>query len=226
MAPVLLPEHIREAAREGAREGTYEAVSQSGLAFRQGPNRRAKPGHGPPPQRLRLLAEQVTRVMPDGRSAPFRCPEQAALLDHLVFGDRDLLGIIRTGGGKSEAVLLWAKLCPTKLAVVFAPLNALISDLVQRATAMGVQARWWKRGEQLLGSPEVGLVFVNIETAVTDPSFRTFLEIRAAAGSLEWMILDEAHFRIYWSNFRAAFSCLPHLRHEGVSEGLALSYPP
>lgn len=146
-----------------------------------------------------------------GPHATFRSAAQARLIESILNGDSDVIGVLTTGEGKSLAFMLPTLLRGAGTTVLLIPLVALRQDLVRRCADLRVQFAVWERDtdeDRYLGCP---LLLVSLEAA-SSPRFRAFLARMDARESLDRIIFDEAHLVLTASEYRPKIHAVKHLR--------------
>jgi hypothetical protein len=77
-------------------------------------------------------------------TAQWSCPEQAVLLEHLIYGKEYILGILGTSSGKTTLIMFLAQeFAKGKTIVVVLPLAALHSDFHKRARQYNLTVGKW-----------------------------------------------------------------------------------
>ena len=173
------------------------------LALRQAPLRHRRRWTLPDAQ------QAVQRLF--GPHATFRSAAQARLIERVLHGDSDVIGVLTTGEGKSLAFMLPTLLPGAGTTVLLIPLVALRQDLVRRCAELRVQFAVWERDmdeDRYLGCP---LLLVSLEAAGS-PRFRAFLARMDARESLDRIVFDEAHLVLTASEYRPKIQAVKHLR--------------
>lgn len=99
--------------------------------------------------------------------ASFSCPQQAILLEHILNGRPNILGVLATGFGKTTLIMMIAKLyAPTKTILIILPLLSLHENIHERARVFGLSAERWKSGSQ--SHTTSNIVTVCIESLTSD----------------------------------------------------------
>jgi RecQ family ATP-dependent DNA helicase len=141
----------------------------------------------------------------------FKNPGQQDIVNSILIG-RDTIGVLPTGGGKTLTAVLPACIFEWKV-LIFSPLKALIQDMVNNMTEMGLSAvgissaqtqaenmfciSQWKAGEIqfLLVAPE----------RINNGAFTDAMSICPP----DMVVIDEAHVGSEWSNsFRPEYAQL------------------
>ena len=77
--------------------------------------------------------------------ASFTCPQQGMLIELIVRGEEHVLAVLSTNVGKTTSILMISKMyAPTKTIIYVLPLRALHSEIVRRASHVGVSAATWE----------------------------------------------------------------------------------
>lgn len=96
------------------------------------------------PSRLRHLREFM-----DDSDASFTCPQQGVLLEHILDGKQNILGVLATGFGKTTLIMMISKMyASTKTIVMVLPLLALHENVHERARNFGLATEQWKPGPE------------------------------------------------------------------------------
>lgn len=170
----------------------------------------------PARHRIRWGSDQIhfamRQLFPHTSTVSFRSPHQEALIEAIVSGCSEVVGVLATGEGKSWAFLLPACLPRAAMTVVVVPLIALKSDLVRRCTDAGLHFAVWDPRQtshhQYFGTP---LLFVSVDQAVRG-HFRSFLGQLDAMESLDRVVFDEAHLILTASPYRPKMTLVRQLR--------------
>jgi ATP-dependent DNA helicase RecQ len=154
-------------------------------------------------------------------------PGQLAVID-AVLAKQHTLAIMPTGAGKSLCYQVPAMLMPG-MTLVISPLIALMRDQCEKLTALGldavqvnsaIPAAEKKHARSRVRRRAVEFVFTTPEQLAT-PELRE----RLAAGSVDLVVIDEAHCISQWGHdFRPAYlDALSNLRTLGSPTVLALT---
>ncbi|TDL15073.1 P-loop containing nucleoside triphosphate hydrolase protein [Rickenella mellea] len=180
-------------------------------------------GHPPPP--FLIVTPYYTRCLQlllKDDTAKFRSEMQGQMVEYLARGDRHLLIVLPTGGGKTMAMALPSFIEPDGITLVVVPFVALMEDLKKRLTHWNIP--WGMFGQKDADTKRV--IFVSIEVAAR-PEFTQYSRNLGTSGLLRRIILDEAHHFLMSSHFRPAFIYLVNLIAAGCSIGfLTGSMPP
>jgi hypothetical protein len=115
--------------------------------------------------------------------------------------------VLGTGAGKSLLFMLPCALPDAGITILILPLVSLRGDLLRRVRELAIDHWIWTPHE----TRTAPLVFVSAEAAGTK-AFRAYAYKLAAKGELERIVLDEAHFTITTSEYRAAMVDLALIR--------------
>lgn len=141
----------------------------------------------------------------------FKSESQAQLLNSIVLGHAEIVGVLGTGAGKSLSFMLPACLPNAATTVVVVPLVALKSDVVRRCREANVAHSVWSRHtppQEYIGCQ---LLFVAVEEAVSR-RFRTFLGQLDASDGLDRVVFDESHLILTASRYRPKMALVKELR--------------
>jgi len=88
------------------------------------------------------------RIFLGKEDAEFTSPEQGVLLENVLAGKDNILGILGTGFGKTMLIMMISKMySQSKVVLVILPLSSLHDDLERRAKEFGLQiSRWSPKG--------------------------------------------------------------------------------
>lgn len=165
--------------------------------------------------RQRWGTEQVQFAMrqlyPDRSAVAFRSPQQAQLIDAIVSGCSEVVGVLATGQGKSLGFLLPSCLPRAAMTVVIVPLVALKADMVRRCAEAGLSYAVWDGSNETHDFMGTALLFVSVESAVRR-RFRAFLGQVDAAEGLDRVVFDEAHLILTASSYRPKMALVRELR--------------
>ncbi|KAH0195066.1 hypothetical protein KCU99_g10243, partial [Aureobasidium melanogenum] len=132
------------------------------------------------------MLDAFKRMM--GPDAEFR-GVQFAILQALMQGHKNVLGIMPTGGGKSLTFMLPARCSPGGVTIVVIPLTALEGDMVRRCKESDIKCAVWDAARP----PEwASIVFVTPEAAVGQ-AFKRFMQQKKSTGELDRLVIDECH---------------------------------
>ncbi|THV88584.1 hypothetical protein D6D26_09901 [Aureobasidium pullulans] len=132
------------------------------------------------------MLDAFKRMM--GPDAEFR-GVQFAILQALMQGYKNVLGIMPTGGGKSLTFMLPARCSPGGVTIVVIPLTALEGDIVRRCKESDIKCAVWDAARP----PEwASIVFVTLEAAVGQ-AFKRFMQQKKSTGELDRLVIDECH---------------------------------
>ena len=95
-------------------------------------------------------------------TAQWSCPEQGVLLEHLIHGKENILGVLGTAAGKTTLIMFLAQeYAQGKTIVVVLPLAALHSDFHRRASQHNLTVSKWKLNGKY--NPHAHIVTASIE---------------------------------------------------------------
>lgn len=150
-----------------------------------------------------------------GKGARFKSVEQGQLVEAVCRAEEHVLGILPTGGGKTDSLIIpcLKRAGSGKLTVVLVPLVPLAKDLKRRFEAQNIETAIWRSGVAV--PPGVQILLANFE-AVRTPDFHAFLIELAIAGMLELIGVDECDYPITNMDFRPGMARLSTLMTYGV----------
>ena len=198
-------------------------TSSSSFSSRPGHRRMLSSAETPLPKRIALgqaplrhhrrwPAEEGFRALQRlyGEKARFRSPAQEKLIQTILSGAGQVIGILSTGEGKSLSFLLPPQLPGAGTTVVIVPLVALKQDLIRRCQEQDVEHHVWSKAST---SEEVGcpLILVSMEQAAAKPFKRLLLRLDMS-NSLDRVVFDEGHLVMTASSYRPRFEFLKSLR--------------
>lgn len=132
--------------------------------------------------------------------------EQKAALYAVTSGKQDCLSILPTGFGKSLILQLVPFLVDRlekvsdSCVLVVSPLNAIISDQIEKLKERGVGVTVLKEGDQFVNpsiDDTVKFVYGHAEAFVGNESVRTLLR-SSFRDRVKAVVIDEAHFIVQW----------------------------
>ena len=97
----------------------------------------------------------------------FKSQEQYELVKAVLEAKSDILAIIPTGGGKSAAFEVPAKVEDAKQTIVVAPFVSLMEDILERTKQLGVNSILWRSGDPWPSVHKAALLIVVSETAAS-----------------------------------------------------------
>ena len=150
---------------------------------------------------LSAITLQALRDMYDDPEGRFRSEEQAEAVQLALQGDRDLLTILPTGGGKSLVFMLPAWLEKERTTVVIVPFVALVEQMEERCIEMGLSCHVWRKLEAIINIKSQ-IVLVAVEHAIM-PEFQHFLMQLENAERLSRIVIDECHTSLTQRGFRS-----------------------
>jgi superfamily II DNA helicase RecQ len=122
-------------------------------------------------------------------------------------GTEQVVVVLGTGEGKSILFMLLYILPDTGITILILPLVSLCGDLLRQVRELAIDHWVWTLHE----TRTAPLVFVSAKAARTK-AFRAYAYKLAATGSLGQIVLDEAHFTVTASEYRAAIVDLALIR--------------
>jgi superfamily II DNA helicase RecQ len=114
---------------------------------------------------------------------------------------KDICYVLPTNSGKTTAVFMLTGLNPTRKVIYIAPLNALLQNISQRATAFGIQSIIATHATDSTSLNSASLILTSTEYAATD-SFRGAFRTWSASMDVVAVFVDEAHLLLLWQSFR------------------------
>lgn len=151
------------------------------------------------------------------------CRGQGIALALALRRHASLLAIIPTGSGKS-IIFGAAPLAESGITVVVFPLRALMQDQVESHCAKGINMQAWTPGfESVLPC----VVAVSVETVARNESFKAWLVKQQKSGSLNRIVIDEAHLLCTSADFRPDMLAMSYILTAGVPiAALTATLPP
>ena len=101
----------------------------------------------------------------------FKSPEQCQMCELAISWERNFVGILPTGGGKSLVFLLATLQEMDYYTFVVVPHKALLNDHVRKAKAAGIGCIQWTTSMKAVDD-DVQVIFLALET-ITSPGFKT-----------------------------------------------------
>lgn len=132
---------------------------------------------------------------------------QERALVTVMSGTEQVIVVLGTGEGKSMLFMLPCVLPDAGITILILPLISLRGDLLRRVRELAIDHWIWTPDE----TRTAPLVFVSVEAAGTK-AFRAYAYKLAAMGNLGRIVLDEAHFTVTASEYRAAMVDLALIR--------------
>jgi RecQ family ATP-dependent DNA helicase len=141
------------------------------------------------------------RELYDDPEARFKSVEQAEAVQLALQGEKDMLVILPTGGGKSLVFQLPASIEKGQMTVVIIPFVALIEEMEERCTNLGISCHIWRKSDAISGPPSTQILLVAVEHAVL-PDFQQSLVQLESSNKLARIVLDECHVVLTHRDFR------------------------
>lgn len=95
----------------------------------------------------------------------FKSNEQESLINHVLQNKADIIAVLPTGGGKSSAFEIPASVEEGFQTVVVVPFVAILNDMEQRVSKLGIQAVCWNSKKEWPSPSVASLILVVLETA-------------------------------------------------------------
>ena len=146
-----------------------------------------------------------------GQDAQFKSSAQELLLETILQGHGQIIGILTTGAGKSLSFLLPSQLPHAGTTVVIFPLTALKYDQIRQCQDKQIPYHVWTSGSDAAQSGIPPLIFVSMEEATTK-KFQQFLLKLDLGYLLDRVILDECHLVHTSASYRPKTRFLRELR--------------
>ena len=132
--------------------------------------------------------------------------EQEATLRAVVVQKKDCLCILPTGFGKSLIFQLIPFVCDSlngvsdSCVIVVSPLNAIISDQIEKLMSRGIGVKVFKHGDEVNPSIDDSIKFVygHAEVFVENSEVRKCLREKCFQRRVKALVIDEAHFIVQW----------------------------
>ncbi|KAK3059396.1 hypothetical protein LTS18_010971, partial [Coniosporium uncinatum] len=137
----------------------------------------------------------------------FRSEEQRLAMEVVLTGERPLVVILPTGGGKSLLFMAPACLDDPGVTIVVAPFRALVNDMADRVRKRGIDCLEWRPGE--VNAATVVVVSADVAGSWSFLGYASFL---AQVGYLRRVIIDECHLTFTASDYRPKLAHLKRLR--------------
>lgn len=144
-------------------------------------------------------------------TAIFKTPEQAEAVEFIIAGERHLLLVVPTGGGKTFAYLLPAAMRDHGITCVLLPLSALHMDFERRCKDLKIESSRWTPENN---DPRTKIVYVSPEHAQTK-QFGDYLGVLHSHNLIVQFAVDEVHLLPMHSSFRYCLSALKPLINSG-----------
>jgi hypothetical protein len=158
--------------------------------------------------------------------AHFKSVSQGRILELIRQGDKHVLGVLPTGGGKSAAFFGPAFLESNGITVVIVPFNALLQDLIAEGKKMGVKVATWP---DKISNPNLksGVDYIPLDVnhhrvvlvSAHDAggvNFPTWLRNLGAEDLLRRIVIDEVHEVLVSQDYRHGMKNLKVVVEMGV----------
>jgi len=123
-----------------------------------------------------------------GPEAEFRGRQQD-ILQALMQGHKNVLGIMPTGGGKSLTFMLPAMCSKDGVTIVVVPILSLRDDMMRRCKKIGIKCAEWTASRP----PEWANIVLVTPEAATGYAFQRFIQHKKAIRQLDRIVIDECH---------------------------------
>ncbi|KAH9922438.1 uncharacterized protein B0H18DRAFT_879469 [Fomitopsis serialis] len=140
-------------------------------------------------------------------AAEFTSESQYQLIAYSLSRDRNIIGVLPTGGGKSACYEVPAIIHPGRLSIVFVPFVAVIHDQLRRAAASGTKAA--KFVATIPPADDLQLLFVSWEHC-GHASLVSFMNKEKTR--IHRVVVDEAHQILTSHEFRPQLKNIDKLR--------------
>ena len=147
------------------------------------------------------------RQLYDNEALQWKSAMQERAMVTVMSGTEQVVVVLGTGEGKSLLFMLPSVLPNVGITILILPLVSLRGDLLRRVRGLAIDHWIWTPHE----TQKAPLVFVSAEAAGTK-AFRAYAYKLAATGDLGRIVLDEAHFTVTASEYRAAMVDLALIR--------------
>jgi superfamily II DNA helicase RecQ len=157
---------------------------------------------------LSVAALKALRGLYDNPEAEFKSTEQAQAVKLAMQRSEDILVILPTGAGKSITFMgpAWAEKGMTTVVIV--PFVALIKEMKERCTDLGLSCYIWHNSGTLLHRKTTQVLLVGVENSITT-EFQQFLVRLEQSEKLARIVMDECHTVVTQRNFRSYMRRLP-----------------
>jgi len=169
------------------------------------------------------IDERIQNVMVKlhGPDAKWRSKEQKESVDAIVRGDRYVVSILPTGGGKTDLTLISALLDTSKTYIVVTPNVALAHDLRQSCEGLKIDCIEWTNGSRRRAN-----IVVAITDTVVSMRFNQYLRDLDQDGRLGALFFDEAHTLTKDANWRHKFISIKLLSFAVQFIFMTATHPP
>src|SRR5271169_465914 len=148
------------------------------------------------------MEEQIQEALRKlhGPDPKWKSEEQKKSVEAIINGDRYIVSIIRTGGGKTDLILIPALLDTSKTYVVIAPYVALAHNLQERCRNLKIDCIQWTNGSHRRAN-----IVVAITDNVVSQTFNQYLRNLHQDNKLGALFFDEAHTLTKDASWRPKF---------------------
>jgi hypothetical protein len=137
--------------------------------------------------RVDLLA-LLQRFFPDIPDVQFKSAGQRLMVEEAISRQRNFIGILPTGGGKSLVFMLPTLLEERFWTIVLIPNKMLLRDMLQRSKKAGIRCMQWTVNAPI--QENVQIIFVALETAA-NKKFKMYVQANSYKTLLTYInILD------------------------------------
>ncbi|KAJ2390538.1 hypothetical protein H4S02_001808, partial [Coemansia sp. RSA 2611] len=159
----------------------------------------------------KFVQQQLVRYSLRTDISTFKSQQQKDSICRLIEGERDVLVVLPTGGGKSFifqlASLIDAAIYPGRFTLVVSPLKVLTQNIRDECLKHNVPCKILSLSTFGFLQPGTfsGLLVVSVEN-LKEPDITNFLANCATQNYLHRVVVDEAHLYPAWKDFRNSMS--------------------